>query len=110
MKVNSSAQRTVIVTGGNAGLGYQTAKRLAADGNLHVIIACRDADRGNQAAARIAAQTGNDAVESMPLDLARQGSIRRFVEVLGAQSRPPLGALVCNAGTQIVRGLVLTED
>jgi NAD(P)-dependent dehydrogenase (short-subunit alcohol dehydrogenase family) len=51
MKVNSSAQRSVIVTGGNAGLGDQTAKRLAADGIFHVIITCRDADRGNQAAA-----------------------------------------------------------
>ncbi len=29
MNVNSSAQRTVIVTGGNAGLGYQTAKSSA---------------------------------------------------------------------------------
>ena len=46
----------------------------------------------------------------MPLDLARQSSVRQLVEALGARLLPPLGAVVCNAGTQIVRGLVLTED
>lgn len=43
------AQQVAIITGGNAGIGYATAKELVQRG-AHVIIACRDAGRGTKAA------------------------------------------------------------
>jgi NAD(P)-dependent dehydrogenase (short-subunit alcohol dehydrogenase family) len=38
--------KVVIVTGGNAGIGYETAKAIAAMG-AHTIIACRSLDKAN---------------------------------------------------------------
>jgi light-dependent protochlorophyllide reductase len=108
--VSEGARRTVVVTGGNAGLGYHAARHLTAQGGWHVVLACRDAGRGSEAALRIAAETGSPAVEAMPLDLARLGAVRDFVDALGRRALPPLGALVCNAGAQFVRGLVRSED
>ena len=39
--------KVAIVTGGNAGIGYETAKALAIMG-AHTIIACRSEERGQQ--------------------------------------------------------------
>lgn len=39
--------KVAIVTGGNTGIGYETAKALAKMGT-HVIIACRSQERGQQ--------------------------------------------------------------
>jgi NAD(P)-dependent dehydrogenase (short-subunit alcohol dehydrogenase family) len=39
--------RVAIVTGGNAGLGFETAKALALNG-AHVIIACRSVEKGER--------------------------------------------------------------
>ncbi len=43
--------RTAVITGANTGLGFETAKALAAKG-AHVVIAVRNIDKGKQAAAR----------------------------------------------------------
>src|SRR5699024_853119 len=48
--------RTAVVTGANSGLGLVTARRLAA-ARAHVVLAVRDRDRGNQAAAGITGAT-----------------------------------------------------
>ena len=45
--------KVAIVTGGNAGIGYQTAKALAILG-AHTIIACRSEEKGQQVTACIA--------------------------------------------------------
>ena len=39
--------RVAVVTGGNAGIGYETAKALAAMG-AHTIIACRSRERAEE--------------------------------------------------------------
>ena len=44
--------RTAVITGANTGLGYETAAALAAKG-AHVVLAVRNIDKGNDAAARI---------------------------------------------------------
>jgi len=67
----------VIVTGANTGIGKVAATELAILG-AHVIVACRDEGRGNEAVADIKAQTGNNRVEFMQLDLADLSSVRKF--------------------------------
>ena len=42
-----SSSRTVVVTGGNTGIGYETAKAIATMG-ARVIIACRSEERANE--------------------------------------------------------------
>jgi NAD(P)-dependent dehydrogenase (short-subunit alcohol dehydrogenase family) len=96
-------QKTAIITGGNAGLGFEAARVLGREG-WHVVIACRDAGRGEAAASQLRAEGAS--VEVRLLDLASLASVRRFA----ASWEGPIGALICNAGIQVVSGLSFTED
>ena len=91
--MGSSEGQTAIVTGANSGLGYQTAKQLAAHGS-HVIMACRDADRGKAALAKLRSEVPEANAEVRPLDLANLASVQAFAEGVTA----PVRVLVNNAG------------
>lgn len=99
--------RTAVVTGANAGLGYETALGLATLG-ARVVLACRSRDRGEAAADRIRALVPGADVEVRLLDLASLASVRAFAEEL-ARDLSTLDLLVDNAGLMAVdRGR--TED
>ncbi|WP_127091131.1 SDR family NAD(P)-dependent oxidoreductase [Aquabacter cavernae] len=83
--------RVAIVTGGNIGLGFETARMLAAHG-AKVVLAVRDVGKGKQAAARIA---GDVAVQA--LDLTSLNSIRSAAADLRA-AYPRIDLLINNAG------------
>jgi NAD(P)-dependent dehydrogenase (short-subunit alcohol dehydrogenase family) len=105
--------RTVIVTGANAGLGYQTAKNIAlTKRGYHVVLACRSASRGEAAAAAIRAETGNPQITTMPLDLASLDSVRAFAKSFLRANLPPLYGIICNAGISAagVPGVPRTAD
>jgi light-dependent protochlorophyllide reductase len=102
--------QTVIITGGNAGLGYECAKRIATTGDWHVVIASRDRRRTEEAAARLRAETGNEQVTAMVLELASLAAVRAFAQEFSERALPPLRAIVCNAGIQIVNGQTYTKD
>jgi NAD(P)-dependent dehydrogenase (short-subunit alcohol dehydrogenase family) len=100
-------QKTVIITGGNSGLGLACAKAILAGApGLHVVIASRDAKRASAAVEEL--KNGvlhrGAGVEAIMLDLASLSSVRAFTsEVdrrLAARELPPLHGLVCNAGFQ----------
>ena len=97
------AGRTFLVTGGNTGIGRATAMALAGRGG-RVYLACRSAEKGHAAAASIAAETGNEAVGFLPLDLADLTSVRRCAEEFLALGQP-LHVLINNAGVGGRRGL-----
>jgi NAD(P)-dependent dehydrogenase (short-subunit alcohol dehydrogenase family) len=80
--------RTAIVTGGNSGIGLQTARGLAGAG-AQVVLACRDLARGEQAAVQI-----GDGARAEQLDLASMQSIGEFADRWSG----PLDVLVNNAG------------
>ena len=105
-------KRVAIVTGGNTGLGYECAREISSSGpGWHVVLAIRSLQKGEQAAQKISAETGNPNVEAMALDLASLASVRSFAGELAARDDlPPLRALVCNAGLQVVSGTSYTED
>jgi NAD(P)-dependent dehydrogenase (short-subunit alcohol dehydrogenase family) len=88
--------KVVVITGGNAGIGKETAVGLAARG-AHVVITSRNQPRGADAVADIRARSGNDAVEVMPLDLASLTSVRDFARDFLARSER-LDVLIDNAG------------
>ena len=88
--------KVVLITGGNAGVGKETAVGLAARG-AHVVITSRNQQRGADAVADIRARSGNDAVEVMPLDLASIPSIHDFARDFLARSER-LDVLIDNAG------------
>lgn len=103
--------QVVIVTGGNAGIGYETAKDFAERG-ARVILACRNESRGNAAKESIIRATGNSDVHFRHLDFASLSSVRRFVDEIN-RNENRLDILVNNAainGSQNVKtddGLLL---
>ncbi len=89
--------RRAVVTGANSGLGLQTAIALARRGAA-VVLACRDAGRGESARTTLREATGADA-ELQLLDLADLSSVAAFADRWGDA---PLDLLVCNAGVMAV--------
>jgi NAD(P)-dependent dehydrogenase (short-subunit alcohol dehydrogenase family) len=94
--------KTVVVTGGNSGMGFETAAALASIG-ARVLITVRNADKGRAAVASITQRLqGEGQVQLVVFDLADLASVRRgAAEIL--EQTPRLDVLVNNAG------LVLTE-
>jgi len=66
-------KRVALVTGGNKGIGFHVAEQLLATCSL-VILACRDAGRGDAAVAKLAAPNAKMVV----LDISDGGSIDSF--------------------------------
>jgi light-dependent protochlorophyllide reductase len=102
--------KTVIITGGNHGLGFECASKIATNRSWHILLACRDLEKGDAAARKLTNESGNPAISCLQLDLGSLSSIRRFVETFKGAELPPLHALVCNAGTQVVQGMRYTSD
>lgn len=94
------AGRTIVVTGANSGIGFETATALAAAG-AHVIMACRNRERGEAAAAKIGGST-----EVRELDTSSLDSVRAFAA--GITGR--IDVLVNNAGIGFSTGPSLTAD
>lgn len=61
--------RVYVVTGANTGLGYEATKALA-DRHATVIMACRSAERANQAIARIRQKTSNGKLVKNSIQIA----------------------------------------
>jgi NAD(P)-dependent dehydrogenase (short-subunit alcohol dehydrogenase family) len=93
------AGRRAVVTGANSGLGFETALALAGAG-AHVILACRDQTKGEQALARIRQTSPAADVELRELDLADLASVRKFAASFSADDG--LDILVNNAGVMAI--------
>ncbi|MCW5646568.1 MAG: SDR family NAD(P)-dependent oxidoreductase [Sphingopyxis sp.] len=96
--VSVQTGRTFLVTGANAGIGFETSKVLAARG-AHVVLACRDAFRAEAAMDRIRADTPNAELSFQPLDLADLDQVRETAKAVVAG--PRIDVLVNNAGVMI---------
>jgi hypothetical protein len=102
----ATGARTVVITGGNTGLGFACADailRSPGGTHWHIVLACRDKMRAWEAVDQLASGAGMPGqVEAMSLDLASLPSIRAFTTELGQRldlgALPPLHAVVCNAG------------
>jgi NAD(P)-dependent dehydrogenase (short-subunit alcohol dehydrogenase family) len=88
--------RTVIVTGGNTGIGYETALALYQPG-ANVIIACRDKGKAEKAINEMETHKGTGLLEASIIDLASLNSVREFAETF-IQQHQQLHLLVNNAG------------
>ena len=97
MLVADMQGKTVVVTGGNSGIGLETAEALAGMG-ARVIVTARNADKGRAAVAGIVERLGGDApVQLVVFDLADLSSVRRGASEILEQA-PRLDVLVNNAG------------
>ena len=98
--------RTLLVTGANTGIGLATARALAGRG-ARVHVACRSPEKGKAAVAALIAETGNQDVSFLRLDLADLTAVRAAAEAFLATGEP-LHVLINNAGVAGKRGL--TKD
>jgi NAD(P)-dependent dehydrogenase (short-subunit alcohol dehydrogenase family) len=91
--------KIAIVTGANAGLGFETAKALAQKG-AKVIMACRSMKKANAAQREILLENPGLLLESMELDLADFDSVRKFASEF-SEKYDQLDLLINNAGVMM---------
>jgi NAD(P)-dependent dehydrogenase (short-subunit alcohol dehydrogenase family) len=91
--------RTAVVTGSNTGLGFETAAALAAKG-AHVVLAVRNLDKGNAAAAQIGDRTPGASVAVTALDLTSLDSVRAAADALRSE-HDTIDLLINNAGVMM---------
>ena len=104
--VADQSGRTIVITGANTGLGYETARVLSAQG-ARVLIACRSQKKAEDAIKTIEEQNGTVDISHVPLDLADLASVRNCAEQLQREER--IDVLINNAGI-MVPPYELTKD
>lgn len=103
--------QSIIITGGNSGLGYQCAKAIAQSGqSWQIIIASRNLSKVEQAVKQLISDTAYPHIRGMVLNLASLQSIKKFVAKISQLPTPPIKGLICNAAVQIISGTTYTED
>jgi NAD(P)-dependent dehydrogenase (short-subunit alcohol dehydrogenase family) len=86
--------RTAVVTGASSGLGLVTSRELARAGAA-VVMACRNIEKGEAAAAELRAAIPDAQLDVAELDLSSLASVRRVADGL---RHDQLALLVNNAG------------
>lgn len=101
--------KTYVITGANAGAGFQASRLLLAQ-NASVVMLNRSVARSTEAVEALKSEFGSEAnVTFIKMDLAVLGSVREAAdEVL--QSVPKIDALICNAAVAQVAERELTVD
>jgi protochlorophyllide reductase len=89
--------QTAIVTGASSGVGLYAAKALAKRG-WHVVMACRDLAKAEQAAQSVGISLNSYSI--MHIDLGSLESVRKFVTDFRSTGKS-LDALVCNAAVYL---------
>lgn len=88
--------KVVIVTGANAGLGFQITRKLSKMG-AQVIMACRSPERAQRAHEQLMAELPEARATVLPLDVSKPDSIREFYTQFRDQFGQ-LDVLINNAG------------
>jgi NAD(P)-dependent dehydrogenase (short-subunit alcohol dehydrogenase family) len=100
--------QTAIITGGNAGLGFETARQFLALQASRVIITVRSELKGQEAISALRADPAVKAanpsakIEAFLLDLEDYQSGLRFAQKV-KQEVSELSILLCNAGINILK-------
>src|SRR5580700_607073 len=92
--------KTIVVTGGNSGIGYEAALEFARK-RADVILACRDLGKARTAAAQITASASGAKVDIMELDLSNLASVRGFSDAFHLKHQA-LHVLCNNAGVMAI--------
>ncbi len=108
-RLGSQAGKTFIITGANAGAGFQAARILLSRG-AKVVMLNRSADRSTAAVKELKEEFGAGVdVSFVRMDLAELASVRAAVDVV-LKTVPQIDALICNAAIAQVPTQKLTVD
>ena len=99
--------KTVVITGGNAGIGKATAIALAKKG-AEVVITSRSEEKAKATINEIKSASGNKNVSFVLVDLSSQKSVRKAAEELKTKC-PKIDVLINNAGCYVSE-LQLSSD
>ena len=91
--------KTVVITGGNAGIGKATAIELAKKG-AEIVITSRSEDKAKAAVTEIKSASENDSIKYVLVDLSSQESVRKAAEELKVKF-PKIDVLINNAGCYV---------
>lgn len=91
--------KRIVITGSSHGIGFEAAGILASKG-AEVVLAVRNREKGEKAAAKIRPLNGSKPVTVMNLDLADLESVRKFAEEYATRF-DRLDVLINNAGVMI---------
>lgn len=100
-------QKLAVITGADGGMGMEITRAVAAAG-YKVIMACRDPEIAEEKRQLIMRETGNIALEIVPVNLASLSSTASFANEL-LQRGEVITLLMNNAGTMETRRCI-TED
>ena len=95
-KVSWIKGKTCMITGSNTGIGKETARQLAVL-DAHIIMVCRNQEKGEQAKEEIIRTTDNKNIELLICDLASLNDVKRFADEF-LQTHSNLHVLINNAG------------
>lgn len=115
ISVLNALRQTVVITGGNTGLGLESGKRLAAAG-AEVVLTTRTASKGEQAVKDVQqylSERGitNKKVSALTLDLCDFDSIKAFPPALErVLNKKPIDVLMNNAGVMALQSREITKD
>lgn len=108
-RLGSLAGRVFLITGANAGTGFEAARVLLTKG-ARVVMLNRNADKSAEAIATLRQELGTDAnVSFVRADLASLQSVREAAAQV-MQTVPRIDALICNAAIAQVPTQQLTVD
>src|SRR5271166_1621246 len=94
-QMQTTAGKTVLITGANVGIGKDVARQLAMRPEIaRIYLACRNQDRAATAKAELEADTGRRIFDIVLMDVADPGSVRAGLAGIDGS----LDAVVMNAG------------
>lgn len=95
--MTANDKRIILITGGNKGIGFETARQLGQQGH-HILLAARDGAKAEEAAAKL--QKEGLTVAPITLDVTDSASIERAAKQIEAR-HGKLDSLINNAGVAL---------
>ena len=100
-KQAAQACPTILITGGNRGIGKAIARVLLEAGRHRVWITCRSRHGGHEVVQELQSATGNAKIECLVGDLGTVASVRKLIETIQTKvgdDKRHLSAMILNAG------------
>lgn len=94
--MTNNSNKLCMITGANSGIGLATAHELAKQG-LHLVLVCRDEEKGKAAQSDIITQSGNGKVDLLIADISSLTSVRALADTFNSKY-DRLDILINNAG------------